>query len=80
MLVAHRGGGRLAPENTMVAFRSAIDDWGADMLELDVRLSKDGVRTSCKVTKIFEYTATANEDFAEGGANRPIGRSPVNNS
>lgn len=27
----------------MVAFRSAVDDWGADMLELDVRLSKDGV-------------------------------------
>lgn len=42
MLVAHRGGSRLAPENTMAAFRSAIDDWGADMLELDVRLSRDG--------------------------------------
>lgn len=27
----------------MAAFRGAIDDWGADMLELDVRLSKDGV-------------------------------------
>ncbi|MGB1656669.1 MAG: glycerophosphodiester phosphodiesterase [Longimicrobiales bacterium] len=43
MLVAHRGGGRLAPENTMTAFRAATDEWGADMLELDVRLSKDGV-------------------------------------
>ena len=43
MLVAHRGGSRLAPENTMVAFRAAIDEWGSDMLELDVRLSKDGV-------------------------------------
>ncbi|HAT37938.1 MAG TPA: hypothetical protein DCS75_05560, partial [Gemmatimonadetes bacterium] len=43
LLVAHRGGSRLAPENTMAAFESAIRDWGADMLELDVRLSKDGV-------------------------------------
>ena len=43
LLVAHRGGSRLAPENTMAAFESAVRDWGADMLELDVRLSKDGV-------------------------------------
>lgn len=42
MLVAHRGGSRLAPENTIEAFRSAIDDWRADMLEMDVRLSSDG--------------------------------------
>lgn len=42
LLVAHRGGAKLAPENTLVAFRSAVEAWGADMLELDVRLSKDG--------------------------------------
>lgn len=42
LLVAHRGGARLAPENTMVAFRSAVEDYGSDMLELDVRLSSDG--------------------------------------
>lgn len=42
MLVAHRGGSRLAPENTMAAFRSAVEDWDADMLELDVRLTADG--------------------------------------
>jgi glycerophosphoryl diester phosphodiesterase len=40
--VAHRGGARLAPENTLVAFESAVSDWGVDMLELDVRLSADG--------------------------------------
>lgn len=27
----------------MTAFRAAVDQWGADMLELDVRLSRDGV-------------------------------------
>ncbi len=43
LLVAHRGGSRIAPENTMPAFRAAVDQWGADMLELDVRLSRDGV-------------------------------------
>ncbi len=42
MLVAHRGGSKLAPENTMAAFRQAVDRWGADMLELDVRLTRDG--------------------------------------
>lgn len=41
MLVAHRGGAKLAPENTLVAFRAAVDDWDADMLELDVRLTRD---------------------------------------
>jgi glycerophosphoryl diester phosphodiesterase len=42
MLVAHRGGARLAPENTLVAFRQARERWRADMLEMDVRLTRDG--------------------------------------
>lgn len=42
LLVAHRGGGRLAPENTLEAFRAAVVDWDADMLEMDVRLTRDG--------------------------------------
>jgi glycerophosphoryl diester phosphodiesterase len=42
MLVAHRGGARLAPENTLVAFRQARERWWADMLEMDVHLSRDG--------------------------------------
>jgi glycerophosphoryl diester phosphodiesterase len=42
LLVAHRGGAKLAPENTMVAFEGAVAHWRADMLELDVRLSADG--------------------------------------
>jgi glycerophosphoryl diester phosphodiesterase len=42
-LVAHRGGSRIAPENTLVAFRRALAWWDADLLELDVRLSRDGV-------------------------------------
>lgn len=42
MLVAHRGGSRLAPENTLEAFRAAVMLWAADMLEMDVRLTRDG--------------------------------------
>ena len=42
MLVAHRGGSRLAPENTMAAFRAAVETWEADMLEMDVHLTRDG--------------------------------------
>ena len=42
LLIAHRGGSGLAPENTLVAFRQAVDDWAADMIELDVHASADG--------------------------------------
>ena len=42
LLIAHRGGAKLAPENTLAAFRRAVDVWEADMLELDVRATSDG--------------------------------------
>lgn len=42
LLFAHRGGAKLAPENTMEAFRQAVYRWGADVLETDVHLSRDG--------------------------------------
>jgi glycerophosphoryl diester phosphodiesterase len=39
---AHRGGAALAPENTLAAFDNGLA-LGADGLELDVHLSRDGV-------------------------------------
>jgi glycerophosphoryl diester phosphodiesterase len=42
LLIAHRGGGALAPENTLVAFRRALEWWRADILELDVQPTSDG--------------------------------------
>ncbi len=40
-IVAHRGGSRLAPENTLPAFERAAA-LGADAIEIDVRLTADG--------------------------------------
>lgn len=42
LILGHRGASALAPENTLAAFRRAMDD-GADGIEFDVRLSRDGV-------------------------------------
>src|ERR1700693_4729077 len=42
LVFAHRGGAALAPENTLAAFDRGME-LGADGLELDVHLSRDGV-------------------------------------
>jgi glycerophosphoryl diester phosphodiesterase len=42
LVFAHRGGSTLAPENTIAAFDRGLAH-GADGLELDVHLSRDGV-------------------------------------
>lgn len=42
LIYAHRGGAGLRPENTVAAFHHGLG-LGADGLELDVHLSKDGV-------------------------------------
>lgn len=41
LVIAHRGGRGLVPENTLEAFRNAVR-LGADVLEMDVRRSADG--------------------------------------
>ncbi|MEX2571565.1 MAG: glycerophosphodiester phosphodiesterase [Gemmatimonadota bacterium] len=42
LLIAHRGGAKLAPENTLLAFERALSWWRADILELDVQPTRDG--------------------------------------
>lgn len=42
LLLGHRGAMAVAPENTLGAFRRAVDD-GGDGVELDVQLSRDDV-------------------------------------
>jgi glycerophosphoryl diester phosphodiesterase len=41
LIIAHRGASADAPENTLAAFKQALVQ-GADMIELDVRASRDG--------------------------------------
>lgn len=41
LVIAHRGASAAFPENTMPAFAAGIDQ-GADMIEIDVHLSRDG--------------------------------------
>ena len=42
LVIGHRGASAVAPENTLAAFERALAD-GADGIELDVRLARDGV-------------------------------------
>jgi glycerophosphoryl diester phosphodiesterase len=66
LIIGHRGASALAPENTLAAFRRAIAD-GADGIEFDVRLSRDGVavvihdatlkRTGSQQGNVSELTA-----------------------
>ena len=46
MVFGHRGGAGLAPENTFAAFERGVAE-GADGLELDARLSRDGEVVVC---------------------------------
>ena len=64
-IIAHRGASAYAPENTPAAFKLAIEQ-GADGLELDVHLTKDGEvvvahdlqleRVSDGIGRICDYT------------------------
>ena len=53
--IAHRGGGLLAPEETIVAFQNAIDI-GTDVLEMDVHATVDGVIVLCHDATIDRTT------------------------
>ncbi|MET0754438.1 MAG: glycerophosphodiester phosphodiesterase family protein [Pyrinomonadaceae bacterium] len=66
LIIAHRGASALAPENTLAAFQKAIDD-GAEGIEFDVQLAKDGVpvvfhdydlkRTGRREGKVSDFTS-----------------------
>ena len=54
--VAHRGAGKLAPENTLAAFRLGAQ-YGFRMFECDVKLSRDGVPFLLHDTDLARTTA-----------------------
>jgi glycerophosphoryl diester phosphodiesterase len=76
--IAHRGSNAAHPENTMPAFRAAVREQ-ADMIELDVRLSKDGLpivfhdpklpnAPSSKKQYVKDYTLAELKTIAIGSA------------
>lgn len=60
LLIAHRGGAKLAPENTMEAFQQAVETWSADILETDARLTLDG-------RVVLVHDATSNRTCDKSG-------------
>jgi len=55
LVIAHRGGRSLGPENTLYTFRRAVD-LGVDVLEMDVHRTKDGQRVVLHDTTVDRTT------------------------
>jgi glycerophosphoryl diester phosphodiesterase len=87
LAIAHRGDWREAPENTVAAFAAAVRA-GADLVELDVRLTADGavavvhddtldrvwgVPARVAETPMHELRALGVPDLAEALAAIPVG-------
>ncbi|QDU61564.1 Glycerophosphoryl diester phosphodiesterase [Planctomycetes bacterium Pan216] len=64
LLIAHRGNSSRAPENTLPAFRSALEV-GVDMVELDYHHSADGV-PFCFHDKDLKRTTNAKDILGQG--------------
>lgn len=54
-VVAHRGAHKGIPENSLAAYRKAIE-LGADFIEIDVRMTKDHHFVSCHNDEVDKYT------------------------
>ena len=63
LVFAHRGGSALAPENTIPAFDRGLAE-GADGLELDVHLSRDGL-VVVHHDRLLDRTTNASGPLAE---------------
>ena len=77
MIAAHRGGGDNNPENTMLAFREAVNTIGVDIIESDLYLTKDGylvynhdsyIDETCNING--DLTLDQVEDLCENKENR----------
>lgn len=66
MLVAHRGASAYAPEHTMAAYKLALEQ-GADFVEQDLQISKDGVLV-CLHDLTLERTTNVEEVFPDRAA------------
>ncbi|MBI5324177.1 MAG: hypothetical protein HZB41_02670 [Ignavibacteriae bacterium] len=61
-IVAHRGSSGTAPENTMSAFREAIEA-GANMIETDIQLTSDGQLVAYHDLKMLRKTNGENNIY-----------------
>lgn len=77
MIAAHRGGGNNFPENTLLAFREAVNTLGVDIIESDLYLTKDGylvynhdsyIDETCNVNGDLSLEAV--EELCDDKANR----------
>jgi glycerophosphoryl diester phosphodiesterase len=85
LILGHRGASAIAPENTLAAFARAIRD-GADGVEFDVRLSRDGIpvvihdaglkRTGLKEISVSELTSAELQEIDVGSWFDRSARSP----
>ncbi len=66
LIVGHRGASAAAPQNTLAAFRKAVD-LGADGVELDVQLSADHV-----LVVIHSFTVDETTDGTGGVADKTL--------
>ena len=71
ILIAHRGASAYAPEHTLAAYRLALEQ-GADFVEQDLQISKDGVLV-CLHDLTLERTTNVEDVFPERGTAAPGG-------
>ncbi len=68
LLIAHRGASAYAPEHTLAAYQLAIEQ-GADFVEQDLQVTKDGVLV-CLHDADLARTTNASELFPDRATNR----------
>lgn len=54
-IIAHRGGASIGPENTLACYKKGIEA-GADIVEIDIHLTKDGKLIICHDQSIDRTT------------------------
>jgi glycerophosphoryl diester phosphodiesterase len=69
-LIAHRGASAYAPEHTLAAYRLAIDQ-GADFVEQDLAVTKDGALI-CLHDDSLERTTNVEDVFPDRGSIDPV--------
>ena len=65
MIAAHRGGGISNPENTLMAFRAAVNEYGIQICETDLWMTSDG-------HLVYSHDSTINRMACPEGAEKVV--------